>query len=85
MTEELLTETELEVVKRLANGNKWVAGDLGIAIGTVKNHIRAIAQRLAIPGRGSKRLLIMHRCVAMGLVGIDDFIIGEERHRIWLW
>lgn len=77
-----LSERELEVVLRLANCNRWISHDLGISEQTVKNHIRNVARKLDLPaGPESKRLLIVKRCLAAGLVREEELVVGQKRER----
>lgn len=48
-----LTDREREVLRLLAAGlpNARIAAELGISVGTVKDHVRAVLRKLAVPNR----------------------------------
>ncbi|WP_317452548.1 response regulator transcription factor [Streptomyces sp. CBMA29] len=48
-----LTDRETEVLRLLAAGlpNARIAAELGISVGTVKDHVRAVLRKLAAPNR----------------------------------
>jgi DNA-binding NarL/FixJ family response regulator len=48
LAEEALTERETDVLRLLSQGhcNKLIARDLGIAVGTVKSHVRGVLSKL---------------------------------------
>ncbi len=50
-----LTPRQRSVAALLAEGrsNKQIAGDLGISVSTVKDHVHAILHRLDLPSRGA--------------------------------
>lgn len=76
---ELLTLRELEVLDLLWRGqcNKTIARELGIAVGTVKAHVKAILSKLAANGRTQAVSFAVER----GLVGpqTHDAPGGESR------
>ncbi len=64
---EPLTERELEVLRLVAAGrsNRQIAGELYLALGTVKTHVHAIAGKL----RAANRVEAVARARDIGLLG----------------
>jgi DNA-binding NarL/FixJ family response regulator len=58
-----LTYREMEVVRLMARGlsNKEIAGSLGIALPTVKNHIHHVLEKLQVRTRSEAAALVLRR------------------------
>ncbi len=65
-----LTPRELEVLKLLSlgNTNREIARDLGISVGTVKNHVEHIMVKLGV----SDRTQAVVRSLELGLIDFPD-------------
>jgi DNA-binding NarL/FixJ family response regulator len=62
-TDDGLTDRELEVLRRVAAGksNKWVAAELAISEGTIKNHMKSILQKLEASDRTHAVIIALKR------------------------
>ena len=88
MTREPLTSRETIVLRELAHGqcNKAIAQELGMALGTVKAHVKALMSKLD----AKTRTQVVTAAITRGLVKLDgsDDILGGgdvrslEAHRI---
>lgn len=69
LTHEALTPRELDVLQRIAQGrgNKAIASELDIAVGTVKTHVKAILGKLDACSRTEAAAVAARR----GLIAID--------------
>lgn len=80
MSRETLTVREAEVLALLASGqcNKAIARDLGIAVGTVKAHLKGVMGKLGV----STRTQAVSVAVARGLVGPASPRVAPDRERV---
>lgn len=70
---ELLTDRQLDIIRHLTYGkNLAIALRLGIAIGTVKNHIVACKRALGV--RGVTRTALLMRALQLGVVTLDELV-----------
>ena len=62
-TSDALTARELDILRGVAKGqsNKLIAGDLGIAEHTVKNHIKSILSKLDVGDRTGAAIAALRR------------------------
>jgi DNA-binding NarL/FixJ family response regulator len=74
---EALTRRELDVLQRIAEGrgNKAIASDLDIAVGTVKTHVKAILGKLDACSRTEAAAVAARR----GLIAIDRAVQRPAR------
>lgn len=69
LTREALTARELEVLEQLARGhcNKQIASDMGVALGTVKAHMKGILGKLGAQSRMQALGMALERGLVDGL------------------
>lgn len=65
-----LTARELDVLRRMTrgHGNHQIAGELGIAEGTVKSHAKSILSKLGVRSRGQAAAM----CLKLGLMHAEE-------------
>jgi len=86
MPHNVLTQRQLQVLRHATRSNRWIAGRLGLATRTVKNHFWSIGHRLGLPG-GSRCTALME-ALRWGIIALDEIDPADDERRplpSWHW